>query len=391
MDLNYSDEQVLLKESADRFLKDRYGFEKRATILASRDGWDTGIWSEMAALGWLALPFSEANGGLGCGQVEISLIMEAIGRSLVLEPYLASVVLAGGIVESLGTDSHKAEILAGLIAGTSRPALAHFERQTGFDFGRIAATAVAAGEGYVISAEKTLVLGGPSADIFIVSARLSGKVPAGLDGAIRLFAVPASAVERNDVKLVDGSRASNLVLDGVTVAASALLDGAGDTLAEIEAAYDRANAALACEAVGIMDALLDATVAYTKERAQFGKPLASFQALQHRMAEMVVKCQEARGSALLATLSLDAPRAMRIRGVSGARAKIGKVSRAVAQEAIQLHGAMGFSEEMPIGAWFRRLYAIENCFGTTAEHLMRYGEIVRDPAVVSGSLLREPA
>ncbi|CDN50763.1 acyl-CoA dehydrogenase family protein [Neorhizobium galegae] len=384
MDLNYSDEQLLLKESAERFLKDRYDFEKRNKIVASETGFDAGIWSEMADLGWLALPFAEENGGLGGGAVEISLIMEAIGRALVVEPYLASIILAGGLVEKLGSEEQRAEILGGLIAGTSRPALAHAERQSGFDLGNIAATATPSGEIYRISGEKPLVAGGSFADIFLVSAKL--------DGIVKLFVVPgdAAGLTRTEVKLVDGSRASDLVLDNVSVPASALLGAAADTLFEIEAAHDRVNAALASEAVGIMDALIDATVAYTRERVQFGKPLAAFQALQHRMAEMAVKCQEARGSALLATLSVDAPRPMRIRGVSGARAKIGKISRSVAQEAIQLHGAMGFSEEMPIGAWFRRLYAIENTFGTTADHLKRYGEIIRDPAMLSGSLLREP-
>ncbi|MGK6316323.1 acyl-CoA dehydrogenase family protein [Neorhizobium sp. DT-125] len=384
MDLNYSDEQLLLKESAERFLKDRYDFETRNRILASNDGFDTAIWTDMADLGWLALPFAEENGGLGGGAVEISLIMEAIGRALVVEPYLASVILAGSLVERLGTEKQKAEILGGLTAGTSRPALAHMERRSGFDLDNVSATVVKTADGYSLSGEKPLVLGGPFADVFLVSAKLGGE--------IRLFAVPADAagLARETVKLVDGSRASDLMLNSVSVPASALLNG-GDTLCEIEAAYDRANASLAFEAVGIMDALLDATVSYTKERVQFGKPLAAFQALQHRMAEMAVKCQEARASALLATLSVDASRSMRIRGVSGARAKIGKVSRSVAQEAIQLHGAMGFSGEMPIGAWFRRLYAIENTFGTTADHLKRYGEIIRDPAVLSGSLLRESA
>ncbi|WP_105436716.1 acyl-CoA dehydrogenase family protein [Neorhizobium sp. T25_13] len=384
MDLNYSDEQLLLKESAERFLKDRYDFEKRNKIIASETGFDAGIWSEMADLGWLALPFAEENGGLGGGAVEVSLIMEAIGRALVVEPYLASIILAGGLVEKLGSEDQKAEILGGLFAGTSRPALAHAERQTGFGLGNIAATTTKSGDGYAITGEKPLVPGGPFANIFLVSAKL--------DGSVKLFVIPADAagLTQTEVKLVDGSRASDLVLDNVSLPASALFSAEADTLAEIEAAYDRVNAALASEAVGIMDALLDATVAYTKERVQFGKPLAAFQALQHRMAEMAVKCQEARGSALLATLSVDAPRMTRIRGVSGARAKIGKVSRSVAQEAIQLHGAMGFSEEMPIGAWFRRLYAIENTFGTTADHLKRYGEIIRDPAILSGSLLREP-
>ncbi|SMC86663.1 acyl-CoA dehydrogenase family protein [Rhizobium sp. RU36D] len=384
MDLNFSSEQLLLKETAGRFLKDRYSFDDRARILASDTGWSPDIWAEFAALGWLALPFAEEHGGLGAGAVETAVLMEAMGRALVLEPYLACVVLAGGLIERVETEAQKADLLDGLMAGTSRPALAHLEPQSGFDIGRIETMARRDGEGYRLHGRKALVLGGPAADVFLVSSRLGGE--------IKLFVVPANApgLERRDVSLVDGSRASDLVLTDVLVPLSALC-GAGNLLDEIEAAYDRANAALASEAVGIMDALLEATVAYLKQRQQFGKPLAGFQALQHRMAEMAVKCEEARASALLATLSVDAPRALRIRGVSGARAKIGKVSRSVAQEAIQLHGAMGFSEELPVGAWFRRLYAIENTLGTTSDHLRRYGEIIRDPDVLSASLLREPA
>lgn len=384
MDLNYQPEQVLLKETADRFLKDRYSFEHRARILASGMGWSPDIWAEFAALGWLALPFAEEHGGLGAGAVETSVIMEAMGRALVLEPYVACVVLAGSLIETVGTEAQKAELLDGLMAGTLRPALAHLEPQGGFDIGRIEALAIPEGESYRLEGRKALVLGGQAADVFLVSALLAGE--------IRVFVVPAGTpgLQQHDVVLVDGSRASDLVLSDVFVPVSALC-GAGDVRDQIEAACDRASAALASEAVGIMDVLLETTVAYLKQRQQFGKPLASFQALQHRVAEMAVKCEEARASALLATLSVDAPRALRIRGVSGARAKIGKVARSVAQEAIQLHGAMGFSEELPVGAWFRRLYAIENTFGTTSDHLRRYGEIIRDPAVLSAGLLREPA
>lgn len=384
MDLNYSEEQLLLKESAVRFLQDKYSFERRRQIVATQAGWDKDVWQSFAELGWLALPFSEENGGLGGGPVEVSLLMEAMGRALVVEPYLASVILAGGLVERLGNADQKRDILEPLMAGTSRPALAHTERETGNDLARISTTARRDGADFVLSGEKSLVLGGPSAEIYLVSAKLTDT--------IRVFVVPASAdgLTCNNVRLVDGARASDLMLSDVRVDADALLDGRPDTLDELENVYDRATAALTSDAVGAMEALLDATVAYTKGRVQFGKPLAGFQALQHRMAEMAVKCQEARASALLATLCVDAPRAMRMRGVSGAKAKIGRVSRHVAQEAIQMHGAMGFSEEMPVGAWFKRLFAFENQFGSTADHLARYGDIIRQPDVLAGSLLREP-
>jgi len=383
MNLNYTEEQILLKEAADRFLKDRYGSGQRRKSVASAAACDGAVWAGFAEQGWLALPFPEEDGGLGGGAVDVGLLMEAIGRAQVVEPYVAAVVLAGGLVERLADEAQKRDLLAPLIAGTRRLALAHMEPESGNDLARITAVARRGRDGFVLSGRKSLVLGGPAADILLVSARL--------DETIRLFAVPAGAsgLTATAVRLVDGSMASDLVLSDIHVPAVALL-GDGDALAEIEAAYDRATAALCAEAVGAMDALLDATVSYTKERVQFGKPLASFQALQHRMAEMAVKCQEARASALLAMLSADAPRPARIRGVSGAKARIGKAARHVAQEAIQLHGAMGFSEEMPVGTWFRRLYAFENQFGSTAEHLARYGAVIRDPETLAGSLLRAP-
>ena len=383
MNLNHTEEQSLLKEAAGRFLGDRYDDAQRRASAASATGCDSAIWAGFAEQGWLALPFSEANGGLGGGAVEVSLLMEAIGRAQVVEPYLAAIVLAGGLVERLGDAAQKRDLLEPLIAGRHRLALAHTEPETGPDLGRIAATARRDRDGFILSGRKSLVLGGPAADMFLVSARL--------EDAIRLFAVPASAsgLRATTVRLVDDSLASDLVLSDVHVPATALL-GDGDALAEIEAAHDRAAAALCAEAVGAMDALLAATISYTKERVQFGKPLAGFQALQHRMAEMAVKCQEARASALLATLSTDAPPPARIRGISGAKARIGKAARHVAQEAIQLHGAMGFSQEMPVGTWFRRLYAFENQFGSTADHLARYGTVIRDPETLADSLLRAP-
>lgn len=393
MNLTYSDEQSMLRESAARFLKENYPFERRRRIAASETGVDADIWCSFAELGWLGLPFAEANGGLGGGAVETAIVAEELGRAAAVEPWLSAVVLAGGLVEALGTEAQKSAVLEPLIAGISRPALAHLERAGGNDLAHVETVAERCGSGYVISGEKTLVLAAPSADTFLVTVRLSGK-PADKQ-AMGIFIVPAGAkgVAISPFKTVDGGRAADIRFDRGAVAADALLGGSWDCLPVLEKAFDRATAALCSDAVGAMFALLDATVAYTKERVQFGKPLASFQALQHRMAEMAVKCEEARASALLATLSVDAPGVLRVRGVSGAKAKIGRVSRHVAQEAIQLHGAMGFSEEMPVGTWFKRLYAFENMFGSTAHHLARYGAVIQRPEILSGGLLRaaEPA
>lgn len=388
MDLSYSSEQVMLRDSARRFLAENYPFDRRQAIAAG-EGFDRALWSRFAELGWLGLPFAEENGGFGGGAVEIGILMEAFGRALVIEPWLPAVVLAGGLVERLGTAAQRESILLPLIAGDAIPAFAHQEREAGAHLAHVATRALRHGSSFRIEGRKTLVLGGPFADTFLVSARLSGR-PTDPEG-LSLFIVPANApgLRVTPYRLVDGSRAADLEVDGVVIDEDARLGG-GDVHDAIEAAFDRATAALASEAVGAMDALLDATVAHAKQRVQFGKPLATFQALQHRMAEMAVKCQEARASALLATLSADAPRLTRVRGVSGAKAKIGRISRHVAQEAIQLHGAMGFSEELAVGSWFKRLFAIENLLGSTAHHLKRYGEAIRHPDLAGRGLLREP-
>lgn len=391
MNLNYSDEEQLLRDSALRFVDENYSFDRRKEIAASAAGYDTALWRQFAELGWTALPLAEANGGLGGDPVSVGILMEALGRGMALEPFLSSVVVAGGLVEALGDDAQRAALLAPLIAGESTIALAHSEAAAGDELAHVETTAVPDGAGYRISGGKTLVLGGASASTILVSARLSGAVAD--ERGIGVFVVPATAkgLAISPVRLVDGSRAADIHLNNVRVGREALLGASDDALGAIEAIHDRASAALSSEAVGAMDALLGATVKHVKDRTQFGKPLAAFQALQHRIAEMAVKCEEVRAIALLAALSLDGSRERRVRGVSGARVKIARASRHVAHEAIQIHGAMGFTEEMPVGTWFKRLFAIEMLFGTSAWHLARYAAVIRRPGVTGESLLREAA
>ncbi len=384
MDFTYSRQQTELRESTNSFLSAAHPFSRHRQTVSSGTGIDPEIWKSFAAQGWLALPFEKRNGGHGGGQIEVSLLAEAMGRALVIEPYVGSVILAGGLAERLGDEAQRLRILGPLIAGTARPALAHYEQVDALS-PVVAATATRDGDSYTLSGHKVLVLGGPGADIYLVSARIADR-----DGAIGVFIVPSNSpgLATTDYLLVDGSRASDLRLVDVRVAAGDLLADVTASSAEIERAYDRAIATLAADAVGAMEALLEATVSHTKTRIQFDKPLSSFQALRHRMAEMAVKCHEARASALLATLSTELDGARRTRGIAGAKAKIGRASRHVAQEAIQIHGALGVSEESPVGAWFKRLYLFETLFGTTAQHLARYAALMKEPGESSASLLR---
>ena len=385
MDLNYSPEQAMLRESARRFLSEKHGLEQRRKRALKPAPIDADLWSSFAELGWLGLPFSEESGGFGGGAVEVSILAEEFGRANVVEPFVRIVVLAGGLVERLGSSWQRENLLAPLISGTSTLVLAHLENGARGRLDHVETTALKDGNGYRITGDKILVHAASAASTILVTARVENEE------GIALFAVPreVEGLTLTTCRTVDGCEAADIHFDNLRAEEDARL-GSGDVLSTLEEFHDRAVAAMCADAVGVMDAMLAATIDYLKQRVQFGKPLASFQALQHRVAEMAVKCEEARASALLATLSVDAPRVQRIRGVSGAKAKIGKLARLVAHEAIQLHGAIGYSEEMPLGGWFRRLYAFENSFGSTTDHVQRYASIVLEPEILNGNLLRDP-
>lgn len=375
MDLNLTDEQKMLRDTARRYLANTYHAEARRARIAENRAIDPARWLAFAEMGWLALPFAEEDGGIGGSPADVAILTEELGRAAVVEPFVESVVLAGGLIAALGDEEQKAKWLSGVIEGRLIPALAHLENGAKGDMLHVAATAIQADGKWLISGHKILVAAGAEAGLLLVSARTG-------DG-IGLFAVDPAQARYAAQKVINGSVAADITFEN----APAVRLG-GEASAAIEAALDRAASAACADALGVMEALLAATVAYTKERVQFGKPLSAFQSLQHRMGEMGVKCQEARASSLLAALSAEAPRDLRIRGVSGAKAKIGKLSRHVAQEAVQLHGAIGFSEEMPIGIWFRRLYAFENTLGATQDHLARYAAVALTPAMMDAGLLR---
>lgn len=384
MDLSYSDEQVMLRDSAERFLSQQYDFATRQKIAASPAGFSEGIWRQLADMGWLAMPIPESAGGLGAGAVETAILMEACGKALFLEPYFATVVLGAGLLVASGDTRNNAELLPAVAEGRVRLAFAHSETQLRHDGRILASCARETSDGWILSGRKHTVLGATAADHLIVSARI------GTSGT-GLFVVPRAAdgVTLVPYPLVDGTRAADVLLADVRVGRNALLGGCDDAWPAIDAVVDRAIAALAADATGASRVLLDATAEYTKTRVQFGQPLAKFQSLQHRMAEMAVMQEEASSVALLATLMAEAHPLERMRAASAAKVKVAKAAHYIGQQAIQLHGAMGVTEELNVGAYFKRVLVFEHLFGSVDDHLRRYAALARNNGFIGRGLIEQ--
>jgi alkylation response protein AidB-like acyl-CoA dehydrogenase len=375
MDLTLSDEQRLLRESAERFVGETYNAEHRRKLANDPLGFSAEIWKQFAELGWLALPIPEAYDGLGGGAVEIGILMESFGRGLVSEPYLSTVVIGATLIAERGTEAQKQALLPKVADGSLYLAFAHSERAARFDLAEVATTATKAPDGWRLNGSKTAVLDGNAAGQIIVSARIAANN--GESGKLCLFLVPADApgLTKRDFPRLGGGRACNLDLRNVQLPIDALLGDGADALPAIEAVVDRAMAALGAEAVGIMQTLLDQTLEYTKIRKQFGRPLSANQVIRHRLADMAMNCDEARSMALRAALMADAEPVARGRAASGAKAKIGKCARFVAEQSVQLHGAMGVTEELDIGSYFKRLLAFDTLFGGSAHHYRRHAAL----------------
>jgi alkylation response protein AidB-like acyl-CoA dehydrogenase len=375
MDLTLSDEQRLLRESADRFVSETYDADHRRRQSNDPLGFSAAIWKQFADLGWLALPIAEAYGGLGGGAIETGILMEAFGRGLVSEPYLSTVVIGAALLSECGSEAQKQALLPKIADGSLYLAFAHSERAARFDLAEVSTSAKKTPEGWRLDGQKIAVLDGNAAGEIIVSARIASNN--GASGQLCLFLVPAAApgLTLRDYSRLGGGRACNLDLSDVRVPADALLGDGSDALPAIEGVVDRAMAALGAEAVGIMQTLLDTTLEYTKMRKQFGRPLSANQVIRHRLADMAMQCDEARSMALRAALMADAEPIARSRAASGAKAKIGKCARFVAEQSVQLHGAMGVTEELDIGSYFKRLLAFDTLFGGSAHHYRRHAAL----------------
>ena len=370
MDFDLSDDQRMLKDTVERFIADRYDFESRRKFAAAEGGYSRENWTQFAELGLLAVPFSEEDGGIGGGPVETMIVMEAFGRGLVVEPYLATVVLGGGVLRHAASAEQKAELVPQIVGGELTLALAYLERGSRYDLNHVETTAKQDGDGWTISGEKGVVLNGDTDDKLIVVARTAGKTR-DIDG-IGLFIVDAKAagVSRRGYPTQDGGRAAEITFENVK--AEATLGDPAKGYPVLSRVIDEAIAATCAEAIGVMDQLRDITVDYIKQRKQFGVAIGNFQALQHRASDMVVATEQARSMAFYATMmaASDDP-AEREQAVSAAKVQVARSGRFVGQQAIQLHGGIGMTMEYSVGHYFKRMTTIETLFGDADHHLAR--------------------
>jgi hypothetical protein len=373
MDFNFTDEQQLLADTVRRFARESYSFEARREILRSGDGWSREVWSELANLGLTALNVPEQYGGLGAGPVETMLVMNALGEALVLEPFLASAVLTPALLASLKDEKASAELLPDIASGERIVVLAHQEPTSRGDLQQVTTRAEKSGDEFILDGHKAVIAHAPTADELLVTARTSGKH--GDAEGISIFRVDprAAGVTLKSYRAMDGQPTGDVILKQVRVSSNARI-GTPDTAFEaIESAHHIASSALCAEAVGIMKAVIATTVEYTRSRKQFGQPIAKFQVLQHRMADMFIQGEQATSMSYLAAIKcVDADINERRRALAAAKVVIGQAGRFIAQQAVQLHGGMGMTDEMMVSHYFKRLTAIDLTWGDSDHHLARF-------------------
>ena len=370
MDFDLTEDQRLLNDSVARLLSDRYAFDARRGYMKTPQGFSQELWDKYAELGLLGLPFSEDHGGFGGNAVDIMMVMEAFGRNLVLEPYLATVVLAGGAIRYAGNEAQKGELLPQIVDGSLKLAFAHSEQQARYDLSDVMTTATKDGSGWVLEGAKSVVFHGDCADTLIVSARTSGDR---MDRAgLTLFIVPAATpgVARRGYAMRDGTRAAEISLSGVKLGADAVLGPVGEAMGTIERVTQAGIAAMAAETVGACEAAHNMTLEYLRTRVQFGRPIGQNQVLQHKAADMLIEVEQARSMAMLAAMMVDEnDPAERARNISMAKVGVGQSGRFVTQAAVQLHGGIGMTEEYAVGHYFRRVMVFEHMWGDSAYHL----------------------
>lgn len=377
MDFELTDEQRQLQDSVAKFVADNYSFEQRRALVATEAGFSDANWNQMAELGWLALSIPEDHGGIGLGAVETMILMEEFGKGLVTEPYMATVVLGAGAIINGGSDDQKNSILPQVADGSLKMALGFAERQSRYNLADVATTASPLRDGgYKLNGMKGVVFGAPSAGKIVVSARTSSG-PRDTDG-ITLFVVDAdqAGVSVRGYPTADGMRAGEVTLENVQVGADAVVGPVGGGLAILEKTVDQAIAAIAAEATGAMSHLNDMTLEYIKTREQFGQPIGRFQVLQHRMVDMFIAHEEAKSMAMMAAMRVDeADEKERKKALSAAKVQIGKSGRYVGQQAIQLHGGIGMTDEYAAGHYFKRLTMVDRTFGDVDFHLKRFSDL----------------
>lgn len=375
MDFSFTSEQDMLRDTVAKLVAQQYDFDTRRKVAKSDAGWRPEMWSQFAELGLLGASFTEAEGGFGNGPIEAMIISEEFGKGLVIEPYLQTVVIGGNFLRHGGTDAQKEELIAGIIGGETRFAFAYSEPKSRYDLHDVSTTAKKDGAGYVLNGHKAVVIGAPFATHLIVTARTSGGQRD--TGGVSVFIVPkgAKGMTTRDYPTVDGLRASEVYFENVSVGADAVIGKVDGGLPLIEKVVDNAIAALCAEAVGCFKVLNEATISYAKQRKQFGQPIANFQVLQHRMVDMFMAAEQAASMTYMVTLKLDEADKARKMAASAAKVQIGKAGKLISQDAVQIHGGMGMTDELNVGHFFKRVTMIESQFGNTDWHLRRYTEL----------------
>jgi alkylation response protein AidB-like acyl-CoA dehydrogenase len=378
LNFEFSDEQRQLHDAVERYLGERYGFDRYKSIKDSAEGWDPSVWRGLADLGVLAITVPVAQGGLGFGPLETLAMMGDCGRSLLLEPVLSSAVIATAVLRAFAGEPQAGALLMRMAAGEEIAVLAHFESGARFESQWVSTRARRSGAKYVLDGHKGVVMHAGAAGTLLVSARTAGE-PGDVRG-VSLFAVPRGTpgLVLDPYPTVDGQRAADVYLQAVELPESSRLGADGEALGAVEAALDIGLAALCADAVGVMQAMVDATIEYVRVRQQFGQPIGRFQALQHRIADMQIHLEQARSMSYLAALRCTADDVReRRRALSAAKVVVGQAARFVGQQSVQLHGGMGMTDELKISHWFKRLTGAQLMFGDSDTHLQRYAALAR--------------
>jgi alkylation response protein AidB-like acyl-CoA dehydrogenase len=371
MNFEHTEERRMLADSLNRFIAEQYSFETRDRIAGAEQGFSSTIWQQFAELGVIGALFREADGGFGGAGFDIAVVFEALGRGLVVEPLLGSAVLAGEAIATAGNQTQQA-VLADLIEGATIAAFAHDEPDTHYELARVQTRAQRSGDGWVLDGTKSAVLQGEAAGLFVVSARSAGALDD--EAGISLFLVPKDTpgLTVRGSPTIDGGRVAELAFNDVRLGANALLGEEGQGYATLERAVGRGVLALCAEALGAMEAAKVATLEYLRTRKQFGTVIGSFQALQHRMADLLLEIEQARSAVINAAAALDEDRVTRERALSAAKMSIGRIGALVAEECIQLHGGIGMTWELPLAHYAKRLVMIDHQLGDEDHHLQRY-------------------
>jgi len=375
MDFNFTSEQDQLRDTVAKLVAQKYDFDTRRKVAKSEAGWRPEMWSQFAELGLLGASFTEAEGGFGSGPIEAMIISEEFGKGLVIEPYLQTVVIGGNFFRHGGTDAQREEHIAGIIGGETRFAFAYSEPKSRFDLHDVSTTAKKDGAGFTLNGHKAVVIGAPFATHLIVTARTAGGQRDANGVTVFLVAKNAKGVSTRDYPTVDGLRASEVYFENVSVGADAVIGKVDAGLPLVENVVDNAIAALCAEAVGCFKVLNEASITYAKQRKQFGQPIANFQVLQHRMVDMFMAAEQATSMTYMVTLKLDEADKARQLAASAAKVQIGKSGKLISQDAVQIHGGMGMTDELNVGHYFKRVTMIESQFGNTDWHLRRYTEL----------------